>query len=184
MDREVNRKLIKAYSDIVKKDESKISVTLLCEKAEVSRATFYLYYKDMEDFTETVLEYLTNLLLKQAKLLMCSTENEIHYLVKTENLVFSKEELALFVYFINSNRYLEFAGYFEKIIKQCFVSEITNLNGEDFYNKNKLLFEFHLCAFITMLVFDLIFYNAKTFESDMLNCRKYISLLYNITKTK
>ena len=50
MESKVEKKLYEALAKIVSKGEEKLSVSTLCEKADVSRASFYIYYKDLDDF--------------------------------------------------------------------------------------------------------------------------------------
>ena len=85
MDSAVERKLLKAYNELLRKNADKITVTSLCEKADVSRATFYLYYSSINEFTEKCREYIIKKLNAQAKLIITCDESMLHTIKKKKN---------------------------------------------------------------------------------------------------
>ena len=49
------RSIYNAFLEIrSKKDIEKVTVKELCDKAEISKATFYLHYRDIYDLSETL----------------------------------------------------------------------------------------------------------------------------------
>ncbi len=188
MQREVNQKLIKAYSVLAVKDDGKVSVTALCEKADVSRATFYLYYKDIEEFNSAVLEYIVRLLLREGKLLLSSSsDEEMNRLSQRENLIFSEEELDLLEFYTEGYRYVDLGACSEKIIRATYEKDMCEMATRDFYLKNKGVLEFQLNGIVTMLVLDLIRMKnggENTIAYDMKKCREYTDRILSNIKSE
>ena len=49
METKIKTKLYEAFAKRVSKTEEKLSVSILCEKAGVSRASFYIHFKSIDD---------------------------------------------------------------------------------------------------------------------------------------
>ncbi len=187
MQREVNQKLIKAYAILAIKYDGKVSVTALCEKAGVSRGTFYLYYKDIEEFGSAVMEYLVRLLLREGRILMSSSGEEMYRLSQRENLIFSEEELNLLEFYTEGYRYVDLGACAEKIIREAYEKDMCEMSTKDFYFKNKSALEFQLNGMVTMLVLDLIRLNngyENRIAYDMEKCREYTGRLLSRIKAE
>lgn len=66
----VEERIRLAMAKLTDKGIEKISVSALCEKAGISRASFYIYYKDMDDLIKKTRLYIINKLDEQLKLLL------------------------------------------------------------------------------------------------------------------
>ena len=66
----IEAKIRKAMAELAKKGVEKISVSDLCKKAGVSRASFYLYYNDMDDLIEKTLLYIVDKFGEQLSLIL------------------------------------------------------------------------------------------------------------------
>ncbi len=176
MNSQTNKKLIKAYGKLLKKDDEKIKVKSLCEKADIARATFYLYYKDIDDFTEKLKSHIINRFFEQALVILSCSEDAFADAVKKENLLLSDDELLVLNNFISGTNYIDFALAANSIYRSYPIEIIS----EELYVQNKLYFDFFAHGFLPMLIFGLIDYDEKKFRSEMKHCRIYFKFLCKI----
>ena len=167
MQNNVEVKIRKAMARLTEKNVRKISVSALCEKAGVSRASFYIYYKDLEDLIEKTREYIVNKLDEQFTILVEITDDDY---TEEKCMIFDDIDIALLKGYTGRDVYWEFAVKANMIIGPRFEKKMKELHGEEKYNKNKEIFEFILNGSI------------GTFYFDLLNCDK-ATYIENIRRT-
>ena len=174
MNKGTNRKLHIAYTELIKKEE-KISVTMLCEKAGVSRATFYLYYRDIDEFIKKSNEYIILKLWDQMELILKTSDKELGNVIKRKNIIFEEHEIELLDYYCSGNRYISFAIHANELIIPRHKKLMTEKWGEEYYNANADKFDFFLNAFVPLVFFNLINYDEAKFRYEMMSLRNISS---------
>lgn len=99
------RRLRKAYCRLFKEvGEDKISVSNLTEEADISRATFYLYYQNIDEFREDAMKYIVSLFIKQSDMFLDAGRTGAQQATKRKNLIFTDNDFDLFYCFFSKNR--------------------------------------------------------------------------------
>ena len=173
---EINKKLTEAFSKIL---NEKISVTLLCKKAGVARATFYLRFSDINDFLEKNRRYLVKKLFEQMKLILTSSDQELFSLCKEENLLLDKTDRKLLDYFAGGNKYIDFTWECMEDLIPLYEKLCLDSFGEEFYEKNKQRFKYFLNGITPTMFLALVNYDQETFLYEMRMCRSIGSKILN-----
>lgn len=164
MQNSVELKLRSTLAELAYKEVEKISVSALCEKAGISRASFYLYYDDIDDLIIKTREYIVNKLCEQLSIILDNI-NEDHD--DKYRIVFTEDDIALLKGFIGKHVYWDFAVDANRIITPRFINKIIEHRGEDYYNENKDKFEFLLNGGVATLCLDLLNFNKETYIKNM-----------------
>ncbi len=89
----INRRIIVAYGKCVKHKKSlDIKVSELCECADLSRATFYLHFSDMENFLRCCNLYFAKKIFQQGLHWLENGKNEYETIFKHRNLLLSDDD--------------------------------------------------------------------------------------------
>lgn len=164
MENSVEVRLRKTAAIITAKNIGPISVSAFCEKAGVSRASFYLYYKDMEDFTAKLRLYIIDKLDEQLNIIF----DEGNYADKNRyRIVLSDDDIALLNGLLGSSIYIDFAVDANNIIGKRFREKMIDRWGEEFYKENEERFEFMLNGGVASLYVDFLDYNKETYIKNM-----------------
>ena len=148
----------------MKKNDEKLPVSTLCKKAGVSRAGFYVYYKDMEDFIDQGREYIVNRLFEQMMHIMKVEDNKQSRL---NSLILTDTDIDLFKIYIGKHAYQDFALAANRVIFPKYEVVMIERWGEEYYEKNKQVFEFAFNGAFSMLVIDLLDFDKNTFIKNM-----------------
>lgn len=178
MNKGINLKLHKAYAKLIKKNEEKITVTSLCEKAGVARATFYLYYKGIDEFVLKSKEYLVTKLYDQTERIMKASDAELDTVLARKNILFDDFELELMNYYTSGGSLLEFAYLANELIAPRYKTLMTEKWGEEYYNKNSEKFEFFKNAFVPLLYLNLIDYDESSIKYEIHSARNIASIFF------
>lgn len=174
MEKEIKRKLTEGFAKII---EKKHTVTLLCEKAGVSRATFYLYYNDLNDFYEKTAQEITEKFFCQIILFMFCEDNELTNNIKNENLILNETEMKLLSFFADGSNYISFAVRgFEKSVPE-FDDFCREKFGEEFFYENSFTLHYCLNAVSILLFLNLTDYNENKLLFEVSEARKIIKSL-------
>lgn len=178
MDKKINKRLLAAYAELIKKNEDKITVTLLCEKANISRASFYLYHKDIDSFIESIREYLINKFYKQMELILSVSDNELKSVLLRKNLVFDDSELKVLIFLALGSNFLAYAVDSQKFMLPRLELFFINSFGEDYYNNNRAKFEYFINGFVMMLYYNLINYDEEKIKFEIFGSRALAKHLF------
>lgn len=173
MENKIEIKLREAYSKLISKSAEKLTVKTLCEKADVSRAGFYLYYKDLEDFIAACRSYIVEKLCEQLKIAMRNTSTAKEY-----KMIFSETDIKLLKGFTGKHDYWDFAVMGNNIIWPEIKSILVGYWGEEYFNKNSEKFEFMITGSIATLYFDIINYDKETFYKNMIYTNNLVDELF------
>ncbi len=163
MESNVEKKLREAYAKWVDKNaDEKLSVSSLCEMAEVSRAGFYLYYKDAEDFINKTREYMLHRILEQfviiAKNYRCPESCE---------LIFDKTDLRLYKFYNSQKDYWGFVESAYDSIDLKAKEIMINKWGADYCSENKPELDFIFTGSIALLFTSLEDYDEEKIISNL-----------------
>lgn len=180
MDRNVTRRLLDAYSGFIRKQSEKITITTLCEKADISRATFYVYFSDIDDFYEKINKYMIDKFFCQATLILSCSESEFSKTVKKENLIFDENELVILSHMIKGVKYIDFA-----LLVDEYYSDKNNhlLYTTEMWNKYRREIDIFFRGYLPILITDLYEYDELRFKKDMIYCRLFFRELYKYMKS-
>lgn len=169
MEKDIKLKLMRG---LAKSIDKKQSVTLLCEKAGISRAAFYLYYKDYDDFLKKTAAYITEKFFSQITRVMFCREDELALLFSKRRIFFDETESKLLAYFADGKKYIDFAiGATETALpglkKQC-----KEKFGEEFFEKNEYRITYCLNGIATLMFFNLVNYDENKIIFEIKESRK------------
>ncbi|MBQ7962178.1 MAG: TetR/AcrR family transcriptional regulator [Clostridia bacterium] len=185
MCRPLEQKLTVALCDIIKKnDERKMTVTNLCKKADVSRAAFYLHYKDFDEFTEALKDDIIKKIIKESFLLLMCDDNELSYAVKKENIIFDEYDYMLLSYFTSNEKCIEFGSKAFAHAEEYF--DAVDASG---MLKNKMTiancgYSAFFAGYICIIYLGLSDYDEVRFRKEIEKCRSIFNLIEKINKTE
>lgn len=160
----VEEKLRYAMASLAENNIEKISVSALCEKADVSRASFYIYYNSLDDLIDKTRDYIINKLDEQLSLLLDIKDGrEDDKLL----LVLDKTDIALLKGFTGKHVYWDFAINANSVIFPNYEKKMIERWGEEYYNNNKEKFEFIFNGGVATLYFDLLNFDKKIYTENM-----------------
>ena len=180
MNKKINQKLVSAYAKLIKKNAERITVSLLCEKANVARATFYTHYKDLNDFKNQLDKYIVDLLFKQATTFLCRSEKELERSVKKVNLLFNDNEITVLRNMISGTNYIDFAEF-----ANSYFSDNKNKAPfpESMWKENKRLLDIFTWGYFPILIVNLLNYDEDNLISDIKNSRELLRHLFGESPT-
>lgn len=110
----------------------KISVSKVCEQADVNRSTFYMYYKDVYDLMTQIEDEFFNE-LKELSLKPYDLPGSYHLLVKIYELIYKNRDLTTveFGEFGNKNSILRVSNLFHDQIIEDWRSMMANPSDVD-----------------------------------------------------
>lgn len=176
MNKSVNLKLMAAYSRLVEKKDEKITVITLCEKADVSRASFYIYYNSLDEFVNKVSLYIIDKLFMQSVKIITCRDADLSFVIKKENLFFNEGEIKILRNMISGVNYIDFA-----ILAESYYVDRKNdpLFSEEMWKNHKDEIDLFSRGYIPILLVNLINYDEINFKKDMKNCRFFFKNLHN-----
>lgn len=129
-----------------KKDYEYISVKEICEKAGVSRSTFYLHYISMDDLLEETIKMVNNKFHSS----MEKPENEIELtnsILTVEKylkpyLLFIKDNLKIYKIIHEKNELFKIDKVSKQLYEDIFEKSLSNFGVKE--NERKYIFSFYL----------------------------------------
>lgn len=176
MNKLIDIKLIRAYSKLLKKGTKKISVCLLCETAEISRATFYIYYKSMREFEDNLGTYVLNKFFEQSTYLLRCSDEELETAINKENFFLDKHELIILKHMISGSNYLDFA-----VFADCYYTKEreASLFSQEVWENHKYELDFFSRGYLMILILGITGYMENTFKNDIVKCRALFKYICN-----
>lgn len=163
------RQLRKALNIMLRTvDINKISVKQLTQVADLSRATFYVYYSNVEEFFQDTINYFYSIISKQLiKFLEDGRENAAAN-CKRKNLLLTEEDIELFTTLINcnSNFYFIHNGMTYGCIA---VSDyLKKTFGDEYYNNNFSRIHFFVRGYVFTMNENMVNYDPEKNYRDLI----------------
>lgn len=167
------RRLRAAYAELLsEKNYKEVSVKELADRAEMSRAAFYLHFGSLEEFSLYCKKHIIAEVSRQLIFWLDNREN-IDDICKKRNLIISQIDRELFSYYFRQEIYFEdrdfhtvnpyFYDYFREKFTDVFIS--GNLAKVDFFIR--------AFSVTSMDLFD--FYNSERAKKEL----KYVFLIWD-----
>lgn len=163
------RRLRKALLSIISaKHREKISVKELTEEADISRATFYLHYKDIEDFYNDVIDYVFSLFTEQIILFMRGSFEEAKTNSKKSNLLMKDEDRELLKVLFSDYFNLDLFNNRFKAVYDRIIGFAIEMHGKEFAEKHDTELRFFINGYIFAIAESLAFYNQERLYGDLI----------------
>ncbi len=178
MCRPLEQKLTVALCDIIKKnDERKMTVTNLCKKADISRATFYLHFKSFDDFIETIKDSIIKKVIEEAYILLLCEDNELGSAIKKENIIFDEYDYELLSYFTSNENCIAFGSKAFNNAEEYFLVAKIHEKLKNKMSDYQYCYEAFFAGYICIVYFGLSDYDETRFRAEMEKCRYIFRLL-------
>lgn len=122
-------RLEKAYFELLKDTHySKITVSDIIKKAEISRTTFYRYYVDIFDMHKRISDKFAFRIIEECSLQITNAQNEHDYIDGVLKVLNSQEKYIILISGINGSRY-----FFEAMLQSAknFVEQYKIIFNDD-----------------------------------------------------
>lgn len=163
------RRLRKAYCRLIRKTEAeKITVSSLTEEADVSRATFYTYFQNIEEFKDYALRYITALFIKQIGIFLLAGKQEVKEACRRRNLIFNDDDFELFCCLFGNEKGF---GYGESVLSFAFKKYVDNLGSyfsEKFIKKNHDRLDLFYIGYTAVMREDFLDYHSDKVYRDIM----------------
>lgn len=164
-----HRRLRKAYCRLLKEtDAEKINVSTLTQEADVSRATFYLYYQNIEGFKEDTQKYIIDLFVRQIFVFISKSRNEVREACKRRNLIFTEDDFDLFSSIFKNNQGFLFEGDDLMIAFTTVYGSIGKYFSQKFIRKNKARFDLFFIGYASVMRENFMDYRSDKTARDVL----------------
>ena len=163
------RRLRNAYCRLINENGiDKVNVSNLTQEADVSRATFYIYYKDIEDFKKNTYEYILGEFIKQICIFLESTRSEVKEKCKRKNLTFTADNFELFHSLFINNQGFNFNMEKYKSIFMAFYGNAEKHFSDKFIKKNKNRFDLFYSGYVRVMRDNFLDYHSDKAARDVL----------------
>ena len=164
-----HRRLRKAYCRLIRKMKAeKITVSALTEEADVSRATFYTYFQNIEEFKDYALRYITALFIKQIGIFLLAGKQGAKEACRRRNLIFNDDDFELFCCLFENEKGL---GYDESVLSFAFKNYVDNLGSyfsEKFIKKNHDRLDLFYIGYAAVMRVDFLDYHSDKVYRDIM----------------
>ena len=164
-----HRRLRKAYCRLIRKTGAeKITVSSLTEEADVSRATFYTYFQNIEEFKDYALRYITALFIKQIGIFLLAGKQGAKEACRRRNLIFNDDDFELFCCLFGNEKGF---GYGESVLSFAFKSYIDNIGSyfdEKFLKKNHDRLDLFYIGYTAVMRVDFLDYHSDKVYRDIM----------------
>lgn len=164
-----HRRLRKAYCSLIRKMKAeKITVSALTEEADVSRATFYTYFQNIEEFKDYALRYILALFIKQIGIFLLAGKQGVKEACRRRNLIFNDDDFELFCCLFENEKGF---GYGESVLSFAFKKYVDNLGSyfsEKFIKKNHDRLDLFYIGYTAVMREDFLDYHSDKVYRDIM----------------
>lgn len=168
----VEEKMRITAAKLAEKEIDKISVSDFCKKADVSRASFYIHYKDMDDLIKKTRRYIIDKFGEQLDILfaeMLGTNK------RNTCVIFDEYDVSLLKGFSGKDIYWDFVSEASQVLFPKYEKKMIERWGEAYYNEKKGTFEYLFIGSAGILYADLL-------KNNMKNCGKSMNYIGKISR--
>ncbi len=164
-----HRRLRKAYCRLLKRmDEKKITVSSLTDEADVSRATFYLYFQNIEEFRVYALQYIISLYTEQIGMFLKAGKQGAKEACKKRNLIFTEDDFELFACLFNREYRFSFDNDILSFAFKNVAKTIPMYFSEKFIRRNHERFNLFYIGYMAVMKSDFIDYHSDKVYRDVI----------------
>lgn len=134
----VRMEIIRAFKAMVLDKNTKISVSMICNKVNISRKTFYKYFLDIEDLISTIIHEEIFVSLEEISTMHhLKVEDSITVLNSMYSKIYDERTFYTNLYYLFDKDY---------IFKKCWYNELQKLNNQILKtaHKNEIEAEYHV----------------------------------------
>jgi AcrR family transcriptional regulator len=163
----IHRRLRKSYVILrQKKQDDEITVSNLVEEADISRAAFYLHYKNLDEFRLEAERYIMTLYIDQLLIFLEAGRENVREVCRKRNLILSEADRELFkLFFENHLGFTEARVDF--VFKEAYARALEKF-GENFVKKHKAGFDLFLIGYIASMRVNMFDYHSEKVYRDMI----------------
>ncbi len=185
MNTKTHRRLRKAYCRLIKeKDRDKITVSTLTEEADVSRATFYLYFQNIEEFKDDTHKYILSLYIRQLCIFLEAGRTKSKEACKRKNLILTDDDFNLLTCLFESNIILAFDENIVNIVFSSFSDNLPSFLDKKFIKKNKVRLDLFYIGYLGVMRNNFLDYHSDKVYRDVLRTIDIWDLLFPEHKFK
>lgn len=160
----VEEKLRMTMANLADKKVEKISVSELCKKAGISRASFYIYYDSLDDLIKKTRDYVIEKMHSQLSVILDIKDGAE---ISKDSILFSDTDISLLKGFTEKHVYWDFAIDANNIIAPRCRKKMIERWGEEYYRENEEVFEFMINGGAAMLYLDLVDFDKEKYIRNM-----------------
>lgn len=167
----IKRRLRIALAELLKANKNKdkkITVSQIAERAEISRATFYLYYSSYEEFYDDTVKNLFTACANQIAIFASGMPENAKEVSKKKNLVLKSDELELVSVILKDNFDMEIVSDTMPVVFMVLNERTKKVFGDEFVKENQSRLNFFGIGFVATIMLDFIDYDQEKTARDLL----------------
>ena len=167
-DARVFRRLRSAYAQLLQESEiDEITVTELTDRADMSRATFYLHFGSMDEFRNECFRHIIETALRQCGLWFEAGRDGIEEASKKKNLIMNQSDRDLLNFYMTQEIYKQYHNLFS-FYDMCTAMHIfTDTWSDAFIDENSGKLTVFFTGFIVNTMPNLTNYSSKQVRREM-----------------
>ena len=174
-----HRRLRKAYCSLIRKNgNDKMNVRELTDEADVSRATFYLYYENIEQFRDETWKYITSLFIKQIRMFLTAGKADARQSCKRRNLIFTDDDFELFYCVFSICTVFALDSEVLDYVFNDFSDNILRFFDKKFVRKNTDRFNLFYIGYASVMQNNFFDYHSDKVYRDILRTIEMWNLLF------
>lgn len=167
-DKRIFRRLRAAYSQLLQENGiDEITVTELTERADMSRATFYLHFNNIDEFRNECFKYISTTALRQCGLWFEAGRDGIEEACKKKNLIINQSDRELFKFYMSQEVYREYHNIFVFFDMRTAMHAFTDTWADAFIDENSGKLTVFFTGFVINILPNLLEYNSKKLRNEM-----------------
>ena len=174
-----HRRLRKSYCRLIRKNQyDKMSVSSLVEEADISRATFYLYFKNIEEFEDDTFKYMLFLFAEQIVKFLLAGKTKAKETCKRKNLIFTDDDFELFSCICSVTPRFDFNKKVFDTFFDKYLDYICKYFDKSFIKKNKDRFNLFYIGYACVMTENFLDYHSSKVYRDILRSAEMWDFLF------
>ena len=155
-----------------------MSVSSLVEEADISRATFYLYFQSLEEFEADTFRYMLSLFIEQIVEFLLAGKTKAKETCKRKNLIFTEDDFELFSCSHSVNSRFDFNEKVYEITFDELLNRIDKYFDKSFIKKNKDRFDLFYIGYVCVMTENFLDYHSSKVYRDILRSAEIWDFLF------
>lgn len=168
-DKRIFRRLRAAYAQLLQENGiDEITVTELTEQADMSRATFYLHFNNIDEFRNECFKYIATTSIRQCGLWFEAGRDGIAEAGKKKNLLMGQSDRDLLRFYMSQQVYKEYHNLFVFFDIPTGMHIFTDKWSDTFIEQNSGKLTVFFTGCLINIMPHLHDYNSKKLQQEML----------------